>query len=1339
MRLEQECGVDIDYRCTKCRECSACKSSLRTEAISLKEEAEMELIDQSVNLDLEAKQIICSLPLRGDERSFLTNNRDRAYKVLQQQLKQYAQQPETKELIIKAFEKLFNNGHACYMEDLSSEDLEAFINKETQYWIPWRVAFSDSVSTPARPVLDASARTLRRPDGTGGQSLNDLVCRGKVETLNLLNLVLNFRIGRFAITGDLQQFYNACKLISSQWNLQRFLYQPGMDPNSPVREAIIKTLIYGVSSVSAQSECAMRKLGELIETDKPEVKKLIERRRYVDDVGDSKASLEECTNLANSSDEVFAMVNLKCKCWTVTAKDPDQKVSKDGVSISVAGSPWFPKLDVFVVKVPALHFGKRHRGKLDPNTVFFTGSTLDDMDKFCPRSLNRKQVASKFASIWDITGKLAPVLAEAKCLLSDTVALTADWTTPMPDELRNRWLKQFLFWEKLRGIRFERAVMPVDAIDSRMRLIVKVDAADRIISQACWGGFKRKNGQWSCQQILARNLLTPKNSTIPKSELQALTNGSNMGWIVRKILEDWIDDYIICGDSIIALCWATTEKKSLSLYHRNRAIQIRRGTDLNKLYHVKTEENLADLGTRPEKVRITDIGPDSMWECGRPWMHGELESAVADGVLKPVSDLRITPESDTDFKEGLVFGNDPLNLFCSIANQTRIDKLKSRLEFSAYILNPVKYDFRKMVRIIAIVVAFLEKCSKKTIKSLHLDHGNTVEFSAFTSSFGLPPKIVNSSVLPKSQESVPSITDENIHSALVYLYKKASQEVHHFNSSLKVEKIGVWKEGILLSRARIMDGMNFQETGGLSVNGLGSLGLKSLTPVIDRFSPLAYSIGRHIHWNIAQHRGIETCNRISLEHVHIIQGANLYKELSEECIRCKVKRKKYVEMPMGLISDHQLMIAPPFWSVQMDLFGPIPIYVPGFEKSTRSRKLQSDCHVLVFACPVIRLVNLQVVEKRDASGIVDGITRLACEVGIPKVILMDQDAAFLKVVNEVEYTYKDAKLKLNRELGIEFITCPVSGHHQNGQVERRIRSIQDSLEESGLKNKKLHATGLQTLLKLTENQLNNIPLGYSFGRDHDNTPLLKMITPNMLRVGRNYSRALERPMKLPRGGELLDKVQETYDVWFRIWASSYLPKVMFQPKWWSQERDLQEGDIVIFKKKDSVLESEWTHGKVDQLIRGRDGLSRRAIVKYQNLDEEVKRTTDRSVRSLVKLWSIDDQSLEEDIAILEKQLRSSGVGSYLLSENSLGNGNLSQVEVSSWKQSNCQVSHCYRSGGDEELTGVCFKLQSIALPSQVKDDVFELDVEDDLEEEVPSCSHEVNLLNLLSSLHLELH
>ena len=177
-----------------------------------------------------------------------------------------------------------------------------------------------------------------------------------------------------------------------------------------------------------------------------------------------------------------------------------------------------------------------------------------------------------------------------------------------------------------------------------------------------------------------------------------------MCWIVRKILEDWVDDYILCGDSVIALCWASTEKKSLSLYHRNRVVQIRRGTELDKIFHVRTDQNLADLGTRPEKVKVSDVGPDSQWECGLSWMRGEVSEAVAIGIIKPISELRISKETDGEFKEGLVFGTDPLQLVCNAANYSRIEKLKSRIQFSNNLLNPVKYDFRKLVRVIALVL-----------------------------------------------------------------------------------------------------------------------------------------------------------------------------------------------------------------------------------------------------------------------------------------------------------------------------------------------------------------------------------------------------------------------------------------------------------------------------------------------------------------------------------------------------------------------------------------------------------------------------------------------------------
>ena len=65
------------------------------------------------------------------------------------------------------------------------------------------------------------------------------------------------------------------------------------------------------------------------------------------------------------------------------------------------------------------------------------------------------------------------------------------------------------------------------------------------------------------------------------------------------------------------------------MYHRNRVIQIRRGSELDSLYHVVAEENLADLGTRPEKVRLTDVGL-----AAKPERHRPLPSsgATAGGV-----------------------------------------------------------------------------------------------------------------------------------------------------------------------------------------------------------------------------------------------------------------------------------------------------------------------------------------------------------------------------------------------------------------------------------------------------------------------------------------------------------------------------------------------------------------------------------------------------------------------------------------------------------------------------------------------------------------------------------
>ena len=340
----QGAGLEIEYRCIRCRECSQCKNADQTEKISLREEAEMVEIRNSVKLDFDNKKIQCSLPLRGREEDFLTSNRERSVKVLDQQCNKYCKDASTRDTIVAAFKKLFDNGHAIKLCDLPEDQKNQFIHKPVQYHIPWRIAFKESPSTPARPVLDASSGTRRREDGKGGRCLNDLVCKGKVETLNLVNLLLRFLVGSHAFSGDLTQFYNACKLNVDQWNLQRLLYCEGLDPNSPIIEYIMTTLIYGVKSVSCQSEYALSLLAEHIRDNFPELAKFLVKSRYVDDLGDSKSSKELCNKLIAEAELNFEKINLKCKAWTQSGIAPSDKASVDGISVMVSGVRWFPVL-----------------------------------------------------------------------------------------------------------------------------------------------------------------------------------------------------------------------------------------------------------------------------------------------------------------------------------------------------------------------------------------------------------------------------------------------------------------------------------------------------------------------------------------------------------------------------------------------------------------------------------------------------------------------------------------------------------------------------------------------------------------------------------------------------------------------------------------------------------------------------------------------------------------------------------------------------------------------------------------------------------------------------------
>ena len=779
--------------------------------------------------------------------------------------------------------------------------------------------------------------------------------------------------------------------------------------------------------------------------------------------------------------------------------------------------------------------------------------------------------------------------------------------------------------------------------------------------------------------------------------------------------------YIVIGDSTISMCWVTSEKKRLSLYHRNRTVQIRRGVDLDKLYHVISEENPADCGTRPSAVKDDHIGPNSDWERGFKWMRGEIDDAITAGILTPVDQLRVKDEEEETYKDGFVFerSQEILTRGHPAVFLTRVDQVKLRAESANYLLSPSKFKFVKTVRITAMVFRFLKsfKCLKGKFgrsRSVETKFQMFLTLSGIKSSIGeceetgsvsdLRMCAITSIITVKNIDDQKQIyevfddryldenldrevfegetvvdvhrvfaeannddvgaaaisqgvkrpglqftgkahvilTDDDISRSLEYFFKVETNLVKQFNKPDLLKKISVDRGGILMSRSRILDGQRFQEAGGLEeLNVFGDYNLKLMTPMLDRYSPLAYAVGDYVHSEVSKHSGYETSYRESLNHCFIIQGLSLFREVGEDCPRCAKKRKKFIEASMGPISNEQLTVAPAFYITMADIFGPCQIFVPGHAMKTRHRNVvEAKCYVLVFCCPVTKIVNLQVIEDKSADGVIDGVNRLGCEVGFPSFLLIDQDSGMMKAFKEANVELKDLDFVMQKEKGIKFRTCPVSGHNFHGLVERKIRTVQDCLEESGFANLKFHATGLQTTLKLIENDINNLPMGYSYGRDSDNSPLLRLIFPNMLKIGRMNRRSLSGPVRLPKNpGELMKKIEKGYEVFFKLWNTAMVPKLMKLSKWYNTKSDLRVGDIVYFQKVESEWSSKWTVEKIVEVVKSGDGVVRSAHVKYQNSSEDAPRTTFRAARSLIKLFNIDDQTWQLDMAKVEELMK----------------------------------------------------------------------------------------------------
>lgn len=1214
-RVDASCGrfwaaeavaADSPYRCADCRNCAKCRAGEQLESVSFKEEAEQALIDASITLDVKTNTLLAELPFISDPAVHLKPNRHIAEKVFQKQLELFKKKPEFREDTIKSHAKLVSRGYVKTESQLSDADRQAMLKLPGPgYFIPWRIVHNEgSVSTPCRMVFDASSKT------PGGESLNGVLAKGQNKLVKLHHLLMRFRKNPAAFSADISMAYNGTQIKPEFFKFQKYLWKEDLDEKNPTVVMYVITLIYGVKPSGNQCQASLEKLADhfISSGQHLEAAEVLKNDIYVDDLMSSQDSLEDCYLVATGLATILQQARMNVKAFSFSGQEPEEVVSPDGQHVGVGGYLWQPLEDLIILDIGLPRLGKAKRGKL-PEPI--TG----DFGQALKENFTRRVVTGVVARVFDPLGLATPITAKLKIDLHHLCQHKLDWDDAVPLENLDTWVANMALIQELKTVPFKRAIIPEDAVKPVVDLIVAVDASECMGVAAIYGRVAKRDGSFSCQLLVAKSKIVTK-MTIPRAEMRSAVMGAVLAKVASNNMGSSMGSMLFVTDSTVCLHWINQDDRPLQTAVRNAVIELRRFSNPADWYHVESAENVADLATRP--AAVADIGPSSDWQNGRPWMRGprnQMPLKTAAEVVLTAEEKRLAAQ---EMRAKDIRGH---------AVHAMVDKLAARYSFSNYLVDPCKFTWTKVVRIVAIVKKFIRKLREAVAAN---SPPPPPAVAGGQSEVG-PPSADRSAGDGRAVTAPPVgtciILDEtDVQDAMDYFFKLGSQEVLHFSKPSEYKNCSTEKDGILYFTGRILDGKDVcaLESVMFDLNPLCFC-----KPILDRHSPVAYSIMVETHWKSTNHLNAACTFRESLSTAYILRGRDLAQEVRNSCVFCRRYKAKMIEVEMGKLHSNRLTIAPAFAICQVDLMGP---FTASCEHNHRSTVKVWGA---VFKDPASGAVFVHAMSKCDTSAFILAYTRFAARFCHPVKLYPDAGSQLLKACQDMEISWVNVAHTLNAEygVGVEFEACPVGGHNVHGMVERSIKEVK-KLFNTVYAGMKLDILGYETAFAWISNELNNLP--WCLGSRYRDLDHLDLITPNRLIHGRANKRALSGCCTFGAPSQMLEKMDAVFESWWKAWYTEKLADFVAAPRKWARsDQPLRVGDIVVFEKtgdEQKLGQPVWRVGRVTDIENSQDDEQVRvAVIEYKNAGESVMRSTRRSARKLAVLHREEELELVQQL------------------------------------------------------------------------------------------------------------
>ena len=1016
------------------------------------------------------------------------------------------------------------------------------------YFVQIHGVFRDSVTTKLRLVLNCSS--THPPDK---KSVNDFLLKGVLYLKDLTHLLLKWRLGKIAWTGDLSKFYLRIRLTEDAKRYHRF-YWRNCDSSKPFKIYSYQRVCFGYKESPFKAMWVMKKTAEMFKDDFPEAHDVLQNDVYLDDVVSTSEDSVSCANVIKDIVTVLAKADLPmhkiiASDPSVTADLPEEMKAKD-TKTKVLGVGWDSLKDTISVNV--------------------------NLDEIAKPVLTKRGLLQQLARTFEPIGYLSAFLMTGKLLMAKTFQTPTPlgWDDPLPDDIRMPFLKFLAELKELKEFEVPRRCVSSDFVPSH--LAVFSDASKVGISSVAYLCSKDAAGNVQASLVFAKSRVVDRSQkwTIPRLELAAALLGARVGKYVKEALN--IKKCFYFSDSDCTLFWIRESPLSMRTWVANRLKELQLLTSPNDWWYCPSADNPSDLGSR--SCSLAELRSSDIWWKGPPWLSSSTEKwrrtsqTKSEAQVKAETAAERKPETKAKILQTTVVKEDEEDV----------------LTFDKFI--KLHSSYSKTVKQVCIINRFFSWLCRKNV-----NHPYTWNFN---------DKIINAKEFRQGEDILfRRAQQESFQEEYKILKKNAEddedRQVARTSPLFKLNPYFDQRRQLIMIRSRLSDSDHFQDLVLLPYKteeeDEGRMKLRRQKKIkLLKNHPLTQQLVRFTHLTNA-HAPMATTHAILRHRVWILGGR---KAITSFLFGCLCRDQVRITQQIAKLPPARLEAFSSFTKIAVDYFGHLLYYQENADGELVDPR---KCWGLLFTCFTTRAIKLYLVKDLTTETFFDCFTKLECHNGRSNLIQSDNQSTFRKADKELKALLKkinwDALRKHDAAKGTDWNFTSDYCPSENGIVESLVSNCKRAIR-AAVRNQKLTFEKLDVVFAEVEAVVNSRPIAYY---ESDDPNECRSISAFELLRGRPRD-----PLPDPQSYEGLSLAsvwrirRRILNNFWRLWSQRYLTDLQVSKKWPRRNQaPIAEGLRCLVKDK-AMSRNNWKSAIVVAVHPSRDGLIRKVTLRTPN-------------------------------------------------------------------------------------------------------------------------------------------